>query len=246
MSLKEVVHTLFSHSAPIIVIFGRLDSGKTDLALLLAQKMLEYDMVKKVATNIKIEDDSIFRDKFERVTSVEKLKIWLEEDKRTHKLFILDECGENIDARNPMGRINKEIRYVGFKVRKYRQKMILIIQRIKDLESTFRSDELTLAKIKKLGKTRAIIISDLFVGRWNTDTVFLNDIPKTKINFDTYDVAPFELDEEITGGLNEPCCLVAKLYMGNSNLTIIGRQMKLAPQEVKRLLQRHLRHTFKA
>lgn len=250
MSFNDVLKCLFGHSAPIIVLYGKPDSGKTDFGLLIAQKLLELKLISKFASNILVYDDDRntkeIREEYTKVVSAEALKKWLEHDRHIRKLWILDECGEHIDSRNPLSKLNKEIRYLGFRVRKYRSKIVFIIQRRKDLESTFRSEELVCAVFKKLSRKTAIVKSDLLIRKFGEDIVLLNNIPKTDIAFDTYDIAPFELEEDIDVSTGKsPCCLVAKLYVESGNFSIIGKQMNLAPMQIKRLMQQHLKHTLK-
>jgi len=250
MSFNDVLKCLFGHPAPIIVLLGKPDSGKTDFALLIAQKLLELNLVSKFASNIMVYQDdrnkAEIRERFTKVTSAEALKMWLQKDTHMRKLWILDECGEHIDSRNPLSKLNKEIRYLGFRVRKYKSKIIFIIQRRKDLESTFRSEELVCAFFKKLNRKTVVVKSELLIRKFGEDTILLENVPKTDIKFDTYDIAPFELEEDIyiKAGSN-PCCRVAKRYAECGNMPIIAKEMKVQPMQIKRLLQQHLKHTFK-
>jgi hypothetical protein len=87
------------------------------------------------------------------------------------------------------------------------------------------------------------------------DVIYLADIPRTKISFDTFDVAPFTLHEE--HDLDEVkgralCCQVARLYLDVGNFSTIGKllpekgltEKPLKAMQVKRLLQKHIKHTF--
>jgi len=237
---KSMIKILFSHPASIIVVSGKMNTGKTDFALYLTENILNIGYISKVGSNIRVKDD-----RFERITSVEGLKKWIEKDRKVRKLFVLDECGEHIDTRNPLSRMNKELRYLGFKIRKYRGKMILIIQRLEDLESTFRSREITLAIFKKLSKKRCMVYSDLLREKDYGDAVELKNIPRTSIKFNTYDIAPFFLEEDVLLSGRDKCCVVAKRYAECGNFSIIAKEMDLKPMQIKRLLQDHVKHSLK-
>jgi len=242
----NLVKRLFKVPASIVLITGRMDSGKTDFALLLAEVCLETEIVKEVGTNIKVKDP-----RFTRITSVPALKSWLLHTPGP-KLFILDEAGCHIDARRPMAKINKELRHCAFLLRKYRSKMILISQRGEDIESTFRAPDIWLATFKKTSKTTAICVSDL----WE-DPVVIEDIPRTSIKYDTYDIAPFSLEaqEDFLGAEN-----LKKLYpvtwrfaMEDKSFEKIKHELGLSTRthalkrcrsELKRLLRSLMEHGY--
>jgi len=178
---EKIICNLFKYPAPIVFIIGRYDSGKTDFSLRIAETLLKNHLVHKVGTNIKIKNNP----NFDYITNVPKLKRWLSQD-RSKKLFILDEAGIHVDTRNPMGKINREIRHLGFLLRKFRGKLIFVSQRAKDIETTFRDTDIWLATFHKLSKKRAVLFSNIH----DAPIVFEN-IPRTNIKFDTYDVALF-------------------------------------------------------
>ena len=185
MEAEDVICELFKYPAPIVLITGRMGSGKTDFALLVAEILLENGIVDEVGTNIRVEDE-----RFKRVNSVETLRKWLVSSKK-RKLFILDEAAVHIDARRPMSKMNRELRYMAFLLRKFRGKFILVSQRGEDVESTFRAPDLWLATIKKLNKKTALVVSDI----WDYP-ILLQGIPKTSIPYDTYDIAPFDMEDK--------------------------------------------------
>ncbi len=235
---------LLRHPAPIILIEGKFDSGKTDFACYMAEKGLERGFIDEVGTNIKVDDP-----RFLRITSIEGLEKWFLIG-RKRKLFIFDEASSHIDRRNPLSKINKKFRHIGFKVRKGHGKIIIVAQRMEDVDSTFDDPDIVIAKIRKLWRKEALISSSLF-----KNVIYLTDIPQTKIPFDTYDVAPFTLHEE--HDLDEVkgralCCQVARLYADIGNFSTIGKLLPekeltdkpLKAMQVKRLLQKHIKHTF--
>lgn len=236
---------LMRHPAPIIIVGGKPDSGKTDFALHMAERSLERKMIDEVGTNIKV-----FDDRFLRISSVKGLETWFFFSK-LRKLFLFDEASSHIDRRNPLSKINKGMRHVGFKVRKGHGKIIIITQRFKDVESTFDDPDLTVCKIKKLSRTTALLKSPLF-----PEILNITDIPATIIKFDTYDIAPFTLEEEVEGSDKvlgrSLCCQIASMYANIGNLSTIGNlvvekglsEKPLKAMQVKRLLQEHIQHTL--
>ena len=177
---KYILEELFKQPAPIVVIEGRMGSGKTDFALFLAECLLNWGIIDEVATNIKVYDE-----RFKRISSLSELEAWLRSNKK-RKLFILDEAALYIDARNPLSAMNRKFRHFVFTLRKYNAKLIAIAQRAIDMESAVR--ELRLATFTKLSKKYAILTSDLLA-----DPIELYDIPRTSIKFDTFDIAEFNL-----------------------------------------------------
>lgn len=183
---ERVICSLFRYKAPIVFITGRFGFGKTDFSLLIAEILLRHGIIKKFGSNIKVENC----DRFTYITNLVRLKEWLY-PKHIHKLFILDEAGINVDRRNPLGKLNRQIRYMGFLLRKFRGKLIFISQRSKDIESTFADTDIWLATFKKLSKTEALLISNV-----HDEPYYLHGIPKTSLEFDTYDIAPFTTEPE--------------------------------------------------
>lgn len=235
---------LMRHPAPIIVMEGKADSGKTDFALHMAERSLLREMIDEVGTNIKVYDD-----RFLRICSLQGLRTWFFLSP-VRKLFLFDEASSHIDRRNPLSKLNKGMRHVAFKIRKAHGKMVIITQRFEDVESTFDDPNLTVAKIRKLWKKEALINSPLF-----PDLLHLTDIPKTEIKFDTYDVAPFTLKEDVSDDKvkgRSLCCQVASMYAKIGNLSTIGKLVAekgltdkpLKAMQVKRLLQQHIEHTL--
>ena len=177
---RYLMEELFRYPAPIIIIEGRMGTGKTDFALFLAENLLYWNIIDEVATNIRVQHE-----KFRHISSLAELEAWLKSSK-SRKLFILDEAALYVDARNPLSAMNRKFRHFVFLLRKFNAKLIAIAQRSIDMESAVR--ELCLATITKLSKKYAVITSDLL-----SEPVELFNIPKTTVKFDTYDIAEFRL-----------------------------------------------------
>lgn len=241
MNFEGFVGRMWNVPHPFIATYGVHNSGKTDFSLRIAEIGLEKGLIHQIGTNISSACDG---ETIIEISSIDKLKSWVFREKNVKKLFILDEAGVHADRRNPLARINKELRHFGFTIRKYHGKIAVISQRLKDIESTFVDNELTVAVFKKVAKKRAIVNSFLIPER----KAIINHIKATNIPFNTYDVAPFTLhSQNIEGEMKGLCCWVAKQYIKHGNFSAIGKLLNtpLKAQQVKRLLQQHLRHTFR-
>ena len=226
---EQIICRLFRDPAPIVFITGRHGRGKTDFGLLIAEILLKHGIIKKFGSNIKVLDAQGYD--YTYITNLVRLKKWLY-PKRIHKLFILDEAGINVDRRNPLGKLNREIRYLGFLLRKFRGKLVLISQRSKDIESTFTDTDIWLGTFKKISKTEALLISNLYEGPY-----YISDIPKTSIIFDSYDIAPFTSEpEKLSEEMDtfEMKILCDWLECGSYNK--VAKKYGLFAQEVKRIV----------
>jgi hypothetical protein len=226
---EKIICDLFKYQAPIVFITGRFGSGKTDFSLLIAEILLKNHVIQKFGSNIKVLDHKGYD--YTHITNLVSLKEWLY-PKHIHKLFILDEAGINVDRRNPLGKLNRQIRYLGFLLRKFRGKLIFISQRSKDIESTFADTDIWLATFKKFSKTEAILISNVYV-----DPIHFYDIPRTSLDFDTYDVALFTSEPDYTD--LEAKTLERKIlyeWLEHGNYGKIAKAYGLHIQQVKRMI----------
>jgi len=225
---EKIICKLFSYHAPIVFITGRFGFGKTDFSLLIAEILIKNGIIKKFASNIKVESQNL---PYTYITNLVSLKEWLY-PKRISKLFILDEAGINVDRRNPLGKLNRQIRYLGFLLRKFRGKLIFISQRSKDIESTFADTDIWLATFKKLSKTKALLVSNIY-----DEPFYFSDIPKTNIKFDTYDIAPFTTEpkyDELEAQSFERKILYEWLECGSYGK--VAKTHGLFTQQIKRII----------
>ena len=229
--LDEILAELFTKPAPIVFITGRFGYGKTDFALYIADRLLDMGLVKEVGTNIKV-----FDDRFKRITNLYHLKNWLRGSK-SKKLFILDEAGIHLDVRNPLGKLNREIRHLGFLLRKFRAKLILVSQRAKDIESTFRDTDIWLATFYKLSKSRALLFSNIHL-----EPILIEDIPRTNVKFDTYDIAPFSTEPTEFEPQSEAQKLLKMWAVDDMSFRQISRQTGIPTQTVIRYVKEAVRN----
>ena len=231
--LEAEICRLFRYKAPIVFVTGRYDFGKTDFSLYIAETLLKYGVIKRFATNIKVLD-SLGYD-YTYITNLVDLRKWVKNPKHVSKLFILDEAGVNVDRRNPLGKLNREIRHLGFLLRKYRGRLIFVSQRAKDIESTFEDTDIWLATFKKTSRTTARLITNV-----DPDPIEIFDIPPTSFKFDTYDIAPFTTEPtSFNADTLERKILLDWLEHGKYSRT--AKKFNLHIQQVKRIILKEVK-----
>jgi hypothetical protein len=187
-----LLNKFFYYPAPVIVYTGIPESGKTDNALWLSQKALEYGFIDICASNMQIVDD-----RFLQLTSLRSLEKWLALFRNKRKLFILDEadsCMTNLDI---VSKLSKEFRVpMAFQIRKYHAKLILIYHRLRDVPELYLDRNVTMAFIFKLNKYNALIKSDLLYPLIGESTLKLTNVPRTNIPFRTFGIGEFTLENK--------------------------------------------------
>ncbi len=225
---ERLICYLFQFPAPIVFVTGRFGHGKTDFSLLIAETLLKYDKIKRVGTNITTNHPD-----FDLITNLLKLKRWLRSTKGD-KLFILDEAGIHIDTRHALSKLNREIRHTAFLLRKFDGKFVLVSQRSKDLDSTFRDTSIWLATFHKLNKKTVRVYGNPLP---RPITIF--DVPRTSIRFNTKDIAPFSygaLDLELSSMEDQ----ILKEWLETMNYNKVAKKYKLFPQQVKRIIKNRI------
>lgn len=185
-----ILKKLFFHPAPVMVITGRPDSGKTDKALWFAEKGLEWGFIDLCASNIPVLDN-----RFVKLTSLRSLEKWLSMFKQKRKLFILDEadkCMTNLDV---ISKLSKQFRVpMAFQIRKFHAKLILIYHRLRDVPELYLDKNVTTVFIHKASKKLAYLRSDLIFPLIGENRLKLANVPRTKIPFNTYGIGNFTLE----------------------------------------------------
>lgn len=216
----------------IIYISGAKEKGKTDFGLFLAEFSHINKYRTKISTNIETESYMIEK----QITNLPDLKQWLEEKGR--KLFILDEAGLSIPKLRFMSSMNIEIMKILQMIRHYDSGFIGIAPSTKNIDSTFMNTDILDAHIKKLTKKVAKVKDYL-----QNDTYFLEDIPKTTINFNSKHIAEFKMERTLILTDLPLCCQVAFSYGQKVSTAQIAQAFKLHKEEVRRLLQEHCKHS---
>lgn len=188
-SLTSLVKVLFSRQiACYLAIFGRRGTGKTDLSLLIAEILAYNRIIKHFSTNIKI-----YKSKFhiEPVFDLFTLKQWCK-DTKGRKLFILDEIGRTVSRRTPMARLNVKVINELQILRKYKLSMIIITVDPKYTDNAvIGHDLLDGVFVKPNYQNPKLALYDDRLQKNLRSKLWA--IPKTQIDFDTWDSAPFTL-----------------------------------------------------
>jgi archaellum biogenesis ATPase FlaH len=179
----QILKKLFSVPVMVLIV-GDWKTGKTDFALLIAERLLELGIVKKVASNIETKDPRI-----EFISSLERLRYWLYSDK-TRKLYVLDEAGVHFPRRTPMKEKNVQAIQLLPEISKAHARLIVVAQDPDTIDSQFLNPTWLKALFVKDSLKFARLISDMF-----ETVITLRDIPPTTIKFDPYAIAPFTLKE---------------------------------------------------
>lgn len=193
---QSIIESLFKRSiSTFIAIRGRRESGKTHLGFLLSEIIQASGIVKHFATNCRVLD-SPFPIQF--IDNLDDLRLWCE-TYSGKKLFIFDEFGKVFRRRTPMAKLNIEIMDDLQILRKHKLSIIAIFPSEKYVDSTtFGSDVLDVLITKpdnpnpKISQKIALYHDILR----NYRRTFEN-IPETKVKFDTWDTAKFKRHGEI-------------------------------------------------
>jgi hypothetical protein len=216
----------------IIYIGGAKEKGKTDFGLFLGEYCYLKGFRKKIATNIETESYMIEK----QITNLPDLKVWLMESKR--KLFILDEAGLSIPKLRFMSNMNIEIMKVLQMIRHYDAGFIGIAPSTKNIDSTFMDTDILDAQVKKISKTLAIVKDYL-----QNESYFIEDIPRTSITFNSKHIAIFNMEKEAIMADLPLCCQVAVVYGNTGSYDNIQKTFDLKPEQVRRLLREHCKHS---
>ena len=242
-ALATVVKWFFTqYKYPVILIYGNPDTGKTDAALKIVEIGKKEGWLDYFASNINTYDNG------EKITSLQRLDYWFK-NQAGRKTFILDEAGIHDDARMPMSRMNREIKNKVFVIRKFKGHIIFVLQELRDIDK-WKNSPLTGAFIKKDKIGGGIYKAEINGPLVQWDPIPVEPFPRTDIQFDTLDIAPFTMDEELDEeglqlkGLPNR---VAFLYAKYGSVALIARDFTRetgkvwVSMQVKRLLKQYLR-----
>lgn len=187
LTLISLLSLIFRRqTSTYFAIFGRRGSGKTDLALLIAEIVHALGLIKNVATNIKVYESPKFH--IEEVNNLWALKKWCKETPGP-KLMALDEIGKTVSRRTPMARLNVKIINELQILRKYKLSLEIITVDQKYTDNAILGVDLLDGVFTKpvYNNPKLALYDD------NLETLHTSiyDIPRTRIKFDTWDSAPF-------------------------------------------------------
>ncbi len=196
---------IFGYDAPLILAGGQLGKGKTDFSLLAIEKAIKYNEVEKFAGNIKsvdvsnLERETGNKINYSYITNWDELDEWISAD-RVPKAFIHDEATQNLDKRRPMKELVIKYTHKSELMRKHDAKVILIAPNPYELDKRISKNKkltniIMNKRTKKTAKIEAIANQDL-KHTLPSNPITYNEVPQTTIEFDTYEVAEFKLNEE--------------------------------------------------
>lgn len=224
--------TVLSRDGFVIFICGPKESGKTDIALLLAQCAFLLGFRRHIATNIKTNSYMVEA----QVTDLDTLNSWL--SRKGRKLFVLDEAGKSLKKMRFMSEFNLTVMDTIQTVRKYDCGFIGIAPNETFIDSNFLNTDILDAKIKKFSKTKAQINDYL-----NRQTYILLDVPRTSVWFDTKDIAKFTRHAQKTLSELPLCCAVARVYAQTGSYSAVSKAFEnMNHKEIRRHLRNHLKH----
>lgn len=173
-----------------ILILGRRGTGKTDLALLFAEILYRAHIIKYIATNTKIIDSPF---PITHIDNLEDLDYW-GQTKKGRKLFIFDEIADAMSRRRPMARLTVELIKKFNKLRKH--KLSIIATTISDsiLDSAAMDQDLLDAVFNRpfFPEKHPIKCKIAYYNNFLTgESITLEDLPKTSVDFDSWDSSPF-------------------------------------------------------
>jgi len=190
--------------ASVSVVSGKWKTGKTDFALFLAVDELRdrLGVVEEVASNIRADDPSV-----SYINNFVDLDTWLFRN-RKRKVFIFDEALKAAPSRSAMSKLNvKWMQYVP-ELSKARCHLFVITQEEAYMEKLFIHPTFIRARwIKKSLKT-VDLISQLYHG----EVCRFNDIPKSKVSFDPYCIATWQMEPDAEMSVVDNDILAAVAY----------------------------------
>lgn len=241
--LDDTIRQLMKKPCMILIV-GDPEAGKTDIMFLLMERALDLGLVSEAASNMA--SDGIWRDgklepsPIQDVHSLARLKFWLKTRRR--KIYGFDDVVEHLPRRAPMSHKTVSILSIIPTVRKARAILIWITQDPELSDSTLLNDTFTKAMIIKVSKKTAKIISPWLKNDRHERTLF--QVPPTHIKFNTWDYAPFELEEDVipTGLKNDE---ELQLLYRWSVEGFSSEQLGLHPMKLNRILRKFVAEQIK-
>lgn len=179
----------------IAYIMGKMGTGKTDFALLLAE-IYKYDLNGSVGSNI----SSCTETKY--ISELDELKSWLESNS-SHKLFIFDDAS-NFASGHAKSKAKVEKKFLDLlrNFRKNKADLIIIGHSGKDIHKEIRSHVVDFIKKHDGNKKKASFYSNIKNRELRKLQFTVNNIPETNFDFDTNEKAKWnwniETDNKIT------------------------------------------------
>lgn len=188
--IAHIKRLLRSQDSVFVLIIGRRGTGKTDLALLIAEIAYLENIVYNVSTNTKILNSSF---PIEHIDNLQDLDYW-GQTKKGRKLFIFDEIADAMSRRRPMASLTVELIKKFNKLRKHKLSIIATTISKDVLDNAAMARDLLDAVYRKEWKPKGnpqIYKIAHYDNYLNGESVTLGDLPPTSVHFDSYDSSPF-------------------------------------------------------
>jgi len=236
-SAPELIARKFRSALSIcLIILGKRGSGKTDLALLIAETLQELGIIEHFATNIKVLGAPFQIDQIDNLRFLEE---WAKTG-RGRKLFIFDEIGKSIRRRTPMSALNIQMIDNLQILRKYKLSLVIIAPAEKYVDNAVLGTDILDARIVKPNNKnpKVAVWEDLD----EDEQVRLWDIPATKIIFDSYDTAEFTKEPKGLKTLfkEEDKNLLWKWSAEDQTIESLGMHRETFNQKVKKYVKQCL------
>jgi len=244
-SPRAMFKKIFDHDAIIVVVKGFWKTGKTNVALLIMETLLELGIIELFATNIKIKPT----ENIKYICDLVSLKEFHydDPDNPKHKGFIFDEAGKLAIRRGAMRRENVEwMRFIP-ELSKGRMKLIVVTQAEFLTDSMFVETEFTRAFITTYKHERHGYSISIESELLDDPYIFINKVPKCKTEYSAYASAEWFLEQQSTlEAKSYICCEIAKMYaVDKMSTTKIANEKGYKSREpIIRFIKRHIRHTF--
>lgn len=182
------VRSIFQ-SGVITLITGNLGSGKTDFAMTLADIARQRGYT--ILTNV------IMLHEVNGVKTVTKASELLSElAQEKDYVTVLDEAILFANSKEILNKDNKRLMKLLMMIRKLGSSIIFINQR--DMETAKTIRQLTTYEFRKRSKKEILVF-----GPWGPSELYIYNIPRTRLPFDTRSIAYFEMDVDIEGLFSE-------------------------------------------
>ena len=227
-----IVHLFVRQISGFIIILGRRGTGKTDLSLLIAEILVSRGKVDHVATNIKIYEAPF---PIKEIDNLDDLKKWAK-DTGGHKLFLFDEIGKGMTRRRPMSSLNVSLIHAFHILRKYKLSIVATTINEQYVDNAILGQDILDGFFLKPNFRNPKVA--LYQDNLENIELSIYDMPRTTVEFDTWDSAPFEEYAE-----------AQKPKFKDKDLEIIWewaqgktyRELELHPMKVHRILRKYVR-----
>lgn len=237
----QVIKRLFiMQDSTFAIVFGRRGTGKTALALLVAEILYTLGLVKHVATNTKIYNSPF---PIDHIDNLEDLRYWAK-SKHGRKLFIFDEIADAMSRRRPMAHLTVELIKQFNKLRKYKLSVTGTTISKSVLDSAAMDHDLLDAVFDKpfFPKNHPLACKIAHYTNFLTgEELTITELPNTSVNFDSYDASPFTEKPKINPRKfkDEDMRLVYEWSQGKT-----GKDLGLHPMQLNRKVRKILNYFF--